>query len=144
MTSIRPFITFIHRQGLLLIPGACLLLTLHGCGGIGDAVAAPPPGPYKGPPHTLTISPQTVAIRAGASQELVATNSGGEAMRFFTDWKIVEGSAGGTLSTPVENGYNSTVTYTAPAIAGGPFHIVAADRANPTRYMAVSIVSVTP
>lgn len=83
-------------------------------------------------------------MQVNEARDLVATNGGGEAKRFFTDWSIREGAAGGTLSKPVLDGYQSTVTYTAPSTPGGPYHIVAADHVDPAHFVAIASVTVTP
>ena len=146
MHAIRESTNFVQRQKILTIPIAFSPIAFLLCAlvGGGDTAVAGTPGPYKGPPRSLTISPQTFSVRVGASQDVIARNSGGEAMRFTTDWTIKEGAVGGALSAPFVDGYDSTVSYTAPSVPGGPFHIIASDHQDPTHYVAVATVTVTP
>ncbi len=142
MHTVRSTIHTGTRRALLGLALALPALTLIGCNGANGA--ATQTGPYKGPPHTLTIRPPAFTLPVNATRELVASNGGGEAIRFFTDWTIQEGAAGGTLSKPVPNGAESTVVYTAPSTPGGPYHIIAADHVDPGRFKAVASVTVTP
>jgi hypothetical protein len=93
-------------------------------------------------PLAITISPESVALAPGASATFSARPSGGEAIRLMIDWTIREGQAGGKI-VPVAEQMNgaATVTYTAPASGGGPYHLVASLRQFPA-VQAVATISI--
>jgi hypothetical protein len=122
---------------MLVVPAAVLVACGDSGGGVAIANAAPIISP-----RSISISPSTLSARVGSTVSLTATNSGGEAMRFFTDWSIQEGAAGGTLGEPTLSGYVSTVNYTAPAVPGGPYHIIARDRVDPAHFKAIATITV--
>lgn len=73
----------------------------------------------SGKPGTISISPQTVTLQAGESQNFLATTTGTSNTSVI--WSILEGVTGGTIS--------SSGRYTAPNTAG-TYHVVATSQAN--------------
>jgi hypothetical protein len=78
-------------------------------------------------PPSLTLTPATLTLQAGASTTLTAHTQGGEAMLFTVDWKILEGASAGTISSDNKRSDDGsyTASYTAPAASGVTAHIVA-------------------
>ncbi len=91
-------------------------------------------------PPVITLTPATLTLQSGASTTLTARVIGGEAMLFAVDWKIVEGTAGGTITTDNKRGDDGsyTATYTAPS-SSGMFHVVATIREYPASTASLSI-----
>jgi hypothetical protein len=96
-------------------------------------------------PPFITLSPQSAELPHGGSVVLTARPQGGEAMLFSVDWKIEEGAAGGAISGAASRKSDGTfeMTYTAPAIGTGPFHVVAAIRQYPAA-SAVATIAMAP
>ncbi len=122
----------------LLLIASLALIELVACGSAPVAVAAQTAAVAPGAgrhikPLAIAISPESVALAPGASATFSARPSGGEAIRLMIDWSIREGEAGGKIA-PVAEQMNgaATVTYTAPANGGGPYHLVASLRQFPT------------
>lgn len=96
---------------IILLAVAVALLT--GCGGSG--------GSGNGNGITVDIQGPAGSISAGAQIVLTATVTGGAADT-SVGWSIVEGTpAGGTLTNIQAN----QVTYTAPNVDAGTFHVIA-------------------
>ncbi|MES2296692.1 MAG: hypothetical protein V4582_06590 [Pseudomonadota bacterium] len=120
-----------------LTPAMLVLYIAIGCA-LPAALAAP-----IIPPHTFSLRLDALSLPVGSSAFLQANNGGGEAIRFFTDWRVQEGAAGGTLGQPVQEGIVSTVNYTAPSQAG-IYHVIASDRTDPAHFSATITITVTP
>lgn len=97
---------------------------LNGCGGGG--------GGDNG--VTVKVTGPSGSIGSGASVTLTATVTG--STNKAVTWSIVEGTpAGGTLS----NVTDTTVTYTAPKVASGVYHVKAVSKADPTKSATFTI-----
>jgi hypothetical protein len=94
------------------------------------------------PKMSISVAPKVLSVAPGASVEVSARAQGGEAMRLFVDWSIQEGAAGGTV-TPLAEAADGTssATYTAPAHASGPVHIMASVRGHPQLRACVTVGS---
>jgi streptogramin lyase len=77
---------------------------------------------------TTTVMPATARIAAGVPMQLSAQVTGSPDSTVV--WSIVEGAAGGTIT--------STGLYTAPATSG-TYHVIAASHANPLQTAMVTI-----
>ena len=79
-------------------------------------------------PVTVTISPRTIALQPGGTQQFTAAVTG--TTNTAVTWSVQEGSAGGAITS---NGL-----YTAPATAG-TYHVVATSQADPTAADEVTV-----
>jgi len=109
---------------LTAIVGAVGLLT--GCGG---GSAAPPP-----PAITVSVSPSSAMVNQGATQTFTASVAG--TTNTAVTWSVLEGPAGGTIT--------SAGIYTAPSTAG-TFHIMATSQTDSAKSAtaAVTVPSVS-
>lgn len=107
--------------GILVAAG----IIFAGCGGGGsDGEVA------------ITISPSSVNVTTGSTQEFTATVTG--TGNRAVNWSIVEGAAGGTITSTG----TGTALYTAPQV-WNTFQIVATSLADPTK-TATATVRVGP
>jgi len=79
-------------------------------------------------PVTVEISPRTIALQPGGTQQFTATVTG--ATNTAVTWSVTEGAAGGSIT--------SGGLYTAPGTAG-TYHVVATSQADPTASDEVTI-----
>lgn len=84
---------------------------------------------------SVSVSPASVSLAAGGTQQLTATVSG--TTNLGVTWTVLEGAAGGSI--------DSTGLYTAPSTAG-TYHPAATSVADPTRSgtAAVTVVTSSP
>lgn len=91
-------------------------------------------------PFGIAVTPAAASVAPGASVTFTAVPDGGEAIRLPVDWRIAEGAAGGTITLVKEEmGGAASVSYTAPAAGGGPYHLVASLRRAPNVQAIVTI-----
>src|ERR1700730_11114698 len=112
---------------LAMLGVACSVM---GCAQDSTAVAQSSARRSNVAPPFITLLPASIALAPGASAVLTAKPQGGEAMLFSVEWKVREGAAGGTIKGGETRNPDGTfdATYTAPATAGGPFHVIATIR----------------
>ncbi|HXH85958.1 MAG TPA: kelch repeat-containing protein, partial [Nitrospira sp.] len=80
-------------------------------------------GPVSVGAYGVQVTPISVVVSKGGTQQFTARVSGC-ATNYAVTWAVEEGVSGGTIA--------SDGTYTAPAVAGGPYHVVATSVDNPS------------
>lgn len=125
--------------------GLALALALLGCTAVPTSLAQP--GARRGNVvlPSLALSPASVALTSGQRVVFTARPAGGEAMLFSVDWVVQEGDAGGTVTggDKRQSDGSFAVTYLAPAVGGGPFHLVASIREFPAA-RAMATIQLVP
>jgi len=109
---------------------ACVCAVTAAAWGCGGGSASPSPLTASPPPLiSVAVTPNTVAVFAGATQSFTAAVTG--TTNAAVTWSVQE-SGGGTI--------DSAGLYTAPQNSTGIFHVVAASQVNPA---SVGIAAVT-
>jgi hypothetical protein len=87
------------------------------------------------------VDPTSATVAPGASITLHSWGQCGEVVPPRIVWSIREGAAGGSLVVDSTAGgvAGTVVIYTAPAAAGGPFHVVATNCGDPALTAVVTI-----
>jgi len=129
------------RRALIILSGLILILSAGSCGGSGSSGVTPPP-----PTSKVSITPKTVTLSIGASQQFSATISGATDQTVF--WEV-NGTPGGSTSQGL---ISQGGVYIAPVTVPNPasVYVKAVSFADPTQsatatvtIQAASAVSVT-
>ena len=128
-----------RRFASVVLPGIASLAI--GCAGTSVTQAQPATRRSNVAAPFISLSPASIELARGASVVLTALPRGGEAILFSVDWAISEGAAGGTLTAaqPRNADGSFNVTYTAPAIGAGPYHVTATIKEYPAAFQIATV-----
>ena len=88
--TLLPSMILGRRRAWFVLPGLVLMLLVASCGGSGSGTTPPPP-----PTSSVTVTPQTLTLTTGASQQFSATVKGETSQQ--VSWKV-NGSWGGNAT----------------------------------------------